>query len=244
VSAAIGSLTRMVPPRRPSSRSARSGGAVVGGTDAPRVDEAGRLDEVDATGDSLGAHDDRERERFVGADLVDRDLEGVALRECVLEGPRLGGARLRGARFVETVVADSFAPELAAGRSSWHEVRVERPRWGSAELFDADWRSVHVVGGKIDYLNLRGARLTDVVLEGCSVGELDLGGAEALRVALVDCRVGTLDVTRASLAHVDLRTSSFDRVDGLAGLSGATVDAVQLQLLAPALAAHVGLVVD
>ena len=244
MSAAIGSLVRMAAPRRSSSRAGRSGAAPGGGTDAPRIDHVDPTGLVDVTGDSLAPHDDRERERLVDADLADRDLEGVVLRECVLEAPRLGGARLRGARLVETVVADSFAPELAAGRSTWHDVRVERPRWGSAELFDADWRSVRVVGGKIDYLNLRGARLTDVVLEGCSIGELDLGGAEALRVALVDCRVGTLDVTRASLAHVDLRTTSFDRVDGLDGLRGATVDALQLQVLAPALAAHLGLVVD
>ncbi|MBD8702675.1 pentapeptide repeat-containing protein [Frigoribacterium sp. CFBP 13712] len=244
----------MTPPRRSAARSVAS---VEYGTDAPRLDPVDPRGLVDVGSDGSdqpgtdhpstdlpGPHDSRELERYVGADLTDRDLEGTSFSECVFESPRLGAARLRGARFVESVLSDSFAPELAASRSTWHDVRVERPRWGSAELFDADLRSVRIVGGKIDYLNLRGARLTDVVIEGCSIGELDLGGVTALRVALVDCRVGTLDVTRASLAHTDLRTTSFSRIDGLAGLSGATIDDDQLSMLAPVLAAHLGLVVD
>lgn len=251
----------MTPPRRSAARSVAS---VEHGTDAPRLDPVDPRGLVDVGSDGTdtdtgtgtgtgtdhpstdlpGPHDSRELERYVGADLTDRDLEGTSFSECVFESPRFGAARLRGARFVESVLSDSFAPELAASRSTWHDVRVERPRWGSAELFDADLRSVRIVGGKIDYLNLRGARLTDVVIEGCSIGELDLGGVTALRVALVDCRVGTLDVTRASLAHTDLRTTSFSRIDGLAGLSGATIDDDQLSMLAPVLAAHLGLVVD
>jgi len=231
----------MTPPRRSATRSVAS---VEHGTDAPRLDPVDPRGLVDLGTDLLGAHDSRELERYIDADLTDRDLEGTSFSDCVFESPRLGATRLRGVRFVESVLSDSFAPELAAARSTWRDVRVERPRWGSAELFDADLRSVRLVGGKIDYLNLRGARLTDVVIEGCSIGELDLSGATTLRVALVDCRVGALDVTRASLTHTDLRTTDFSRIDGLAGLSGATIDDLQLSLLAPVMAAHLGLVVD
>ena len=231
----------MTPPRRSAVRSAAS---ATGGTDAPRLDVVDPRGLVDLGADLLGPHDSRELERYVDADLTDRDLEGASFAECVFEAPRLGSARLRGARLIESVLSDSFAPELAAARSTWRDVRVERPRWGSAELFDAELRSVRIVGGKIDFLNLRGARLTDVVVEGCSIGELDLGGAETMRVAFVDCRIGTLDVTRASLAHTDLRTSEFAGVDGFEGLRGATIDHLQLSLLAPTMAAHLGVVVD
>jgi uncharacterized protein YjbI with pentapeptide repeats len=231
----------MTPPRRPSSRSVASAS---GGTDAPRLDPFDPQGLVDMGSDLLGPRDHRELERFVDADLTDRDLEGSSFSECVLESPRLGGARLRGTRIVESVVSDSFAPELSSARATWRDVRVERPRWGSAELFDASWQSVRIVGGKIDYLNLRGARLTDVVLEGCVVGELDLQGAVGLRVALVDCRVGTLDVTGASLAHTDLRTTDLERIDGLDGLRGVTIDHLQLTSMAGVFAAHLGVVVD
>jgi len=229
----------MTPPRRPTS----SRPATPGGTDAPRLDPVEPQGLVDLGTDLLGPRDSRELERYVDADLTDRDLEGAEFTECVFESPRLGSARLRGSRLVESVLTDSFAPELAASRSTWRDVRVERPRWGSAELFDAELRSVRLVGGKIDFLNLRGARLTDVVIEGCTIGELDLGGVQALRVALVDCRIGTLDVTRASLSHTDLRTSDFSRIDGFEGLRGATIDELQLMTFAPTMAAHLGLVV-
>ena len=103
----------MTPPRRPSSRTVASVG---GGTDAPRLDPVDPQGLVDLGTDLLGPRDSRELERYVDADLTDRDLEGAEFTECVFEAPRLGSARLRGARLVESVLADSFAPELAAAR--------------------------------------------------------------------------------------------------------------------------------
>jgi uncharacterized protein YjbI with pentapeptide repeats len=210
---------------------------------APRL---GTVDPQDARPGDAGRLTDREShdaESFEGLDLTDRDLEGSSFTECVLRGLQLGGTRLRGSRFIDTVVLDSFAPALAAPRTTWRDVRIERPRWGSAELFDAELEQVLISGGKIDYLNLRESQLTDVVIDGCSIGELDLGGVRADRVALRDCRIGTLDVTRADLVDVDLRSSSFDAVTGLEGLRGVVVDDGQLALLAPLLAAQLGIVV-
>lgn len=213
--------------------------------EAPRVDDPDLDAEslVSGSAEDLGSRESHDGVRFDGGDLTDYDLEGSSFRECVFDGVSLGGARLRGGRFVESRFVDSFAPELRAARTTWRAVRLDRPRWGSAELFDSEIESLRLSGGKIDYLNLRSSTLTDVVIEGCSIGELDLGGAVATRVSLVDCRLGSLDVTGARLASVDLRGATFDRVDGLEGLSGAVIDEFQLSLLAPLLAARIGLIV-
>ena len=203
---------------------------------APRVADADALE--------LRASDEREGERYADADLSDYDLSGANFIECEFDAVTLTGTQLRGARFVDTLVTASFAPTLLAGRTTWRDASVQSPRWGSAEMFDADFNSVHLRGGKIDYLNLRGSRLSNVIIEDCQIGELDLGGVRADRVAIRNCRIGTLDLTRATCVNVDIRGSEFSTVNGLEGLRGVTVSEEQLALLAPVLASHLGLVVD
>jgi uncharacterized protein YjbI with pentapeptide repeats len=214
------------------------------GTRAPSIEFTAPtgLTDVDATG--LSAGDEREGERLTNADLSGYDLSGLTIMECELDALTLSEAELRGSRFVETLITASFAPTLRAGRTSWRDVLIQGPRWGSAELFDADLNSVHIRGGKIDYLNLRGSRLTNVLIEDCQIGELDLGGTRGDRVAVRGCRVGTLDLTRATSVSVDIRRSEFAMVNGLEGLRGVTVDESQLALLAPLLAVHLGIVVE
>lgn len=213
-------------------------------TKAPRIDHAKlpRLEEVD--GGLLGRAEERDRQQFRGSDLTGLDLTGSSFTECAFTLTTLNGTQLRGCRFVECGIADSFAPTLLAAHTSWRDVLVENPRWGSAELFDADLASVHIHGGKIDYLNLRTSKITDLLIEDCSITDLDLGGCRGIRIALRNCRVETLDVTRAVLRDVDLRSTSLSSVNGLEGLRGVTIDDYQLSLFAPLFAEHLGLTVD
>lgn len=202
----------------------------------------GTVTDVDAT--LLRPGDEREGERYSDVDLSDVDLSGANFVQCEFDAVTLTSTRLRGARFVDSLVTASFAPTLSAGRSTWRDTLVQSPRWGSAELFDAELNSLHLRGGKIDYLNLRGSRLTNVLIEDCQLGELDLGGIRGDRVAIRNCRIGTLDLTGARCVNVDLRGSEFSTINGLEGLRGVTVDEFQLSLLAPVLADHIGLVVE
>ncbi|CAN5298763.1 pentapeptide repeat-containing protein [soil metagenome] len=192
----------------------------------------------------LTSGDYRERELFDGTDFTGYDLGGCSFLECRFDSVTLTDAELRGSRFIESVFDAPFAHSLKATRTTWRDVRIERPRWGSAELFDSELESVHIRGGKIDYLNLRGSRLTNVIVEECAITDLDLGDFTGNRIAFVNCRVGTLDVTRATCTNVDLRTSTFSGLHGLAGLAGTIIDDGQLSLFAPLLAEHLGLRVE
>ena len=235
----------------------KGGRASTGRASAGRA-SAGRADETkppsvgwaqpphlaDAAPAALLAGDTIEGARFVDADLSGLNLQQVSFLECVLEAPRLDGTELRGVRFVETLVEASFAPRLMAGRSTWRDARIVNPRWGSAELFESEFRAVHISGGKIDFLNLRQSNLTNLLIEDCTIGELDFGGAKLERVALRNCRIGTLEMRGARNTDVDLRSSTFTTIAGLEGLRGVTIDDEQLSLLAPVLAAHLGLRVE
>ena len=200
-----------------------------------------RLTSVDV-GEVLSG-DSREAESY-GGDATSAELTGCSFLECRFENVVLTDAELRGSRFIETEFEAPFAHTLKAARTTWRDVRIENPRWGSAELFDAELDSVHLRGGKIDYLNLRGSRLTYVIVEGCTITDLDLGDARATRVSFVDCRVGTLDLTRASCTGVDLRTSEFAALHGIGGMAGAIIDDLQLSLFGPLVAQHLGVRVE
>jgi uncharacterized protein YjbI with pentapeptide repeats len=214
------------------------------GTKSPQIDPIVFVDLVDSDGALLHAGDSRDAERYTGAELGGLDLTGITFRECEFHAVSLGDTNLRGATFSECVASNLHAPVFRAPRSNWRDVRIEHSRLGSVELYDATMRSVHIDGCKLDFVNLRNAVLTDVLLSNCIIDELDLSTTTVQRLELQNCRIGTLDVANARLTDADLRSSDFGAIHGVEGLRGATIDDSQLALMAPLLAAHLGLTVD
>ncbi|MGC5412712.1 pentapeptide repeat-containing protein, partial [Streptomyces sp. DT225] len=100
------------------------------------------------------------------------------------------------------------------------------------QLHGAVLERVLVRGGKIDYLNLREARLTDVVFEGCVLAEPDFGGARLRRVEFRDCVLRRADFSAARMEAVDLRAvAELDIARGVERLAGAVISPVQLMEL-------------
>ncbi|MHA7304448.1 pentapeptide repeat-containing protein [Arthrobacter sp. TMN-49] len=203
-----------------------------------------QLHDLVENGDAFfGAGDTYDGQLFEKPGFDDADLTSTDFLECRLNGPTLNNTQLRGVRFRGTVVNDSFAPVLHGARTSWRDTEITSPRWGSAELYDSSWQAVRIDGGKIDFLNLRAAKITDLLISDAIIGELDLGGATVTRMALRNCRIGTLDLQQATLKDLDLRGTEFRTLNGVGSMSGVVIDDYQLGLLAPILAAHVGIVV-
>ncbi|MCU1553358.1 MAG: pentapeptide repeat protein [Arthrobacter sp.] len=171
------------------------------------------------------------------------ELSGTDFAECEFAGVSFNETQLRGATFRDCILSELYAPVFTAARSTLRDVEIRNPRWGSAELYECGWQSVRIDGGKLDYLNLRGAKLADVQISDCIINELDLGSATATRVALNNCTIGTLDVSGAKLKDFDLRSTDFRVLSGLGSLAGLVIDDYQLSLLAPLLAGHLGVVV-
>lgn len=171
------------------------------------------------------------------------ELSGTEFAECEFNGASFNETQLRGASFRDCVLAEVYAPVFMAARSSLRDVDIRNPRWGSAELYESGWQSVRIEGGKLDYLNLRGSKLVDVQISDCIINELDLGSVTAARVALKNCTIGSLDLSGAKLKDFDLRGTDFRTISGLGSLAGVVIDDYQLGLIAPLLAAHMGLVV-
>ncbi len=194
------------------------------------------------------ASDFRRGERYDGGrysrEKVDGlELSGTDFAECEFEGVSFNDTQLRGSSFRDCILSELYAPVFRAARSTWRDVQLRNPRLGSGELYESGWQSVRIDGGKLDFLNLRGARLTDVLITDCIINELDLGSAAGTRVALKNCSIGSLDLAGAKLKDFDLRGTEFRSISGLGSMAGVVVDEYQLGLLAPLLAAHLGVLV-
>lgn len=179
--------------------------------------------------------------RFEDFQLQDDDLRGTSWVECVLENVGIFGADLSALTVAESSLRGIQAPHLQAPRSSWREVLLESSRMGAAELYESVMDSVRITGCKLDLVNLRGAKLTDVAFDACAIGELDLTAASVRRLQFRGCRVETLVLSQATLAHTDFRGAQLNALVGMESLRGAVVSPTQLTDLAPRLAEQIGL---
>ncbi|OEU97201.1 MULTISPECIES: pentapeptide repeat-containing protein [Streptomyces] len=183
--------------------------------------------------------------RFAELDLSGAEGGGatfldVGMYRCVLDEARLGRLRvidsvLEGVRGVGT--------ELAG--AEFRDVELRDARLGGVRLHGARLNRVLVSGGKIDFLNLRQASLTDVTFEGCVLDEPDFAGAALERVTFRDCTVRRAELREVRLKDVDLRgATELDIASGVERLAGATITPGQLMELAPAFAARIGVRVE
>lgn len=193
---------------------------------------------VDTEPTAVERGDNRERERFLRGDFTGADLAFTSFAECSFAGGSLSEADLRSLHLVETVLADVEATVLAAPRTTWRSVTLDRSRLGAVEIYESSWRAVEVSDCKLSYVNARGSTWQDVVFRNCVIDELDLSGAKIRRISFDGCRIGTLQLTQTVWSDADLRRADIAHLTDLAGLAGAWVSEDQLRLLAPLLAAH------
>lgn len=210
---------------------------------APQIDPI-RLGSL-AEGDLLDLTRDADLESVRYADLrVARlDLAGALVSTSRFEDVSADDTDLKGARLHEVELERVNLPVVRAARGQWRDVKVNG-RLGSLEAYEAQWKSVHFVGCKLSFINLRGAELMDVAFTDCVIDELDLISASARRVRFENTRVGSLNVRQAKLQDVDLRGATLAAIDGLTDLRGATISHDQLVMIAPLLAASIGLKVE
>ena len=176
-------------------------------------------------------------ERLEGQDASEARFLDCTFVDCVLDDADLGHARL-----VDTQWRGVRAATLGMASATWQDGTLTDCRLGAVQAYGGRWTRVEVVGGKVDYLNLRDATLEHVRFTGVVIDELDLARVRALSLTFEDCRVRRLDVTGATLRDADVRgIRDLQHLDGIAGLAGATISTEQLVELAPALAEHLGL---
>jgi len=180
---------------------------------------------------------------FTGLTLGPASAKGTTFLGCRLERCGLDEVRLDGSRFVDCRLSELTATAIQAGDTTWRDTLVSSLRVGAFMAAGSTWDVVRLRGIKANLLDLRGARLTDVVFEDCEIGELDLAGGEVRAVRVEASSIDDLSVEGARLSDVDLVGARLRLVRGITGLRGAALSPAQLLDLAPQLAADVGILV-
>lgn len=211
-------------------------------TRAPRLRTLHLDDLVDTDERLLNDHHDRQR--FVAPDTENLNLLGAMFTECELLHWRSHKINLQAARFVQSRISNLDVASFAGRRSVWREVELMSSRIGATEWHDSDLSQVLVSGSKLGWVNLRAAKLNDVVFDDCQIDELDLTGASVTRVALRGTRVQRLILTGVKAEHLDLRGLETATIEGLDGLRGVTLTPAQVVQLSDQLAAHIGIIVE
>ena len=165
--------------------------------------------------------------RILDSRFVDSDLTGAKLI-----GGRLAGVDFRGCR----------ATEISLAKSSLQDVTIAESRIGACHGFGGTWTRCAIAGGKIDYLNLRGANISRMTVDDAVIGELDLSEAKVEGLSFRNCTVGKLVLTNARTKRLDLRGTVLRGLESNPeGLQGLVIGHAQVLDLAPVLASILGI---
>lgn len=213
-------------------------------TAAPRLERVAPQNLGEGYEGDLGANAAVDGLEFGVISLETLALDYASVSESVFAGITADEAELRSVRIIDTVLASLNVPVLRSSRSTWKDVVVRDSRIGSAELYESGLRALRFENCKLGYVNLRGSTLNDVQFVNCTIDELDLGQGKATRVAFENSTIRALDLNNATVSDFDLRGADVQEIAGIRNLSGVTINELQLTMLAPAIAANLGIIVE
>jgi hypothetical protein len=188
----------------------------------------------------LHRHGDHVRERIAGLTGA-VDAAHAALTECAVVAASLDRLDLTGATLVDVELQELRASSVSAREARLRRVRVSGGRIGSLDLGGAGVDEVELRGVRIDYLSLGGAKVEDVLIAGCTITTIDLPLATLSRVRFEDSRADEVDARGMRADSLDLRGLDAVGYLDVAALRGATLSPWQVEQLAPALAASLGI---
>jgi uncharacterized protein YjbI with pentapeptide repeats len=183
---------------------------------------------------------DLDGEHLAGEDWSGVRASDVRMLECEVTDCRMDETKLTGLRAIDTTWVRSAASGLAMTHASWRDSAIKDSRFGLLDLSASTLLRLVVTDTKIDFLNLRGTAIREVVLTRVTLGEVTLGDATGTTLTFDDCSVGTVELHNTRLEKIDLSRSSLARIDGLASLRGVVLSLGQVLDLAPAMATVLG----
>ncbi|MET0297679.1 MAG: pentapeptide repeat-containing protein [Microbacterium sp.] len=206
---------------------------------APRVsapDMPPRLDEHPG----LQSRAEHFQQRIV--DLEEQtDAAHADVSECRIAPASVSSVDLTGAALVDVEVEELRATTVSARDARLRRVRIRGGRIGTLDLADAELDEVELRGIRIDYLSLATAHVQDLLVADCVLGTLDLPQTIASRVRFENTSADDVDTRALRADDVDLRGLDAVSFTDAASLRGTTLTSVQIERLAPAFAATLGI---
>ncbi len=168
------------------------------------------------------------------------DLAHATLEQCVITADA-ETVDLTGATLLDIDAADMRVASLSMRNAGIRRLRIRGGRIGTLDLSTSHIDELELRDVRIDYLNLGAVKGTDLLFSSCSIRTLDMPQAQLARVLFEDCRSDEVDPRGLRAKDTDLRGLDAASYVDASGLRGVTLTSHQVQLLAPALAAGVGI---
>ena len=170
----------------------------------------------------------------------DVDLAHSTLEQCVVTADA-DTIDMTGADVMDVDVTGIRAASLKLRDAGIRRLRITGGRIGTLDLSTTRIGELELRDLRIDFLNLGAAKGTDILIADCTIRALDMPQAQLTRLRFDGCRSDEVDPRGLRATEVDLRG-----LDALAymdtnSLRGVTLSTFQVQQLAPALAAGVGI---
>ena len=183
-----------------------------------------------------------------GADILQSTLEltgDVDLAHCSLEQCAItadaNSIDLTGATILDVAATDLRAASITLRNAGIRRLRISGGRIGTLDLSGTRIDELEIRDVRIDYLTLGGAKATDILITDTTIRTLDLPQAEISRMAFSGCRSEEVDPRGLRAKDVDLRGLDADVFVDATSLRGTTLTTYQIQQLAPAIAAGLGI---
>lgn len=169
------------------------------------------------------------------------DLGGMEIRESVIEGLRLSGARADSLRLTDVELRDCDLSGLVADGASLTRVRFVDCRLtglvlSAARLTDVSFEDCHA-----DMLNMRMARLQRIRLSGTRCRQADLHEAQVADLSTEGADLRGATVERAQFSATDLRGADLEDLRGASALRGAIISSEQVLGVGLALIGETGI---
>lgn len=169
------------------------------------------------------------------------DAAHADLAECRIAPASVSSIVLTGASLVDVEIDELRATTVSARGARLRRVRIQSGRVGTLDLADAELDEVELRGIRLDYLSLANAHVEDLLLVDCVLGALDIPQTIASRVRFENTTADDVDTRALRADDVDLRGLDALSFTDAASLRGTTLSAVQIERLAPAFAATLGI---
>jgi uncharacterized protein YjbI with pentapeptide repeats len=179
--------------------------------------------------------------RLDRADLSGVSVAQVRLLECALVDCKADTAELPGITAVDVYVGGLTAQTLNFKEGDWRDATWAEMRVGALLVDGGELTDVTIRDSRVDLLSLRGTRIRRLTLSNCRVDTLDVSMATVAEIAVHGGSVGELLSDGARMVRVDVSDTTLGAVGHPGSLRGLVLSSAQIDDIAPALAAHLGI---
>jgi uncharacterized protein YjbI with pentapeptide repeats len=192
----------------------------------------------------IGASRDYDSVQFERAEFDAPHLPNAHFLECAFRQVSISDGKLGRASLRDVWLRDVRLTGTTFAEGAWLDVTVIGSSLAGVQIFGAEMRRVVFSGCKLDSVNFRATSLTEVVFHHSMLRDVDFGSATLTRCSFPDSALTRVDLSKVTMDATDLREAELGLIIDTGSLRGAIISSGQLAIVAPVLAAALGIVID